>query len=100
MNNDSSPGNLLAEKLNHLFDTVHPPYTAREVADAINAQAGAEIISAAHLSQLQIGQGIDPSHSQLLSIAHFFGIESGYFCNEVADDEACGPSGGPARCRG
>ena len=88
MTNDGSPGNVLAERLNHLFETVHPPYTAREVADAINAQAGAETISAAHLSQLQIGQGSDPSHSHLLAIARFFGVDSGYFCNEVADDEA------------
>jgi hypothetical protein len=87
MTNDGNPENALAERLNHLFQTVHPPYTAREVADAINAQAGAEIISAPQLSQLQTGQGSDPSHSQLLAIARFFGVDIGYFCNEVADDE-------------
>ena len=88
MTNDGSPRNVLAERLNHLFETVHPPYTAREVADAINAQTGAKIISAAHLSQLQIGQGSDPSHSHLLAIACFFGVDIGYFRDEVADDEA------------
>jgi hypothetical protein len=88
MTNDGGPGNALAERLNHLFETVHPPYTAREVADAINAQAGAEIISAAHLSQWQIGQGSNPGHSPLLAIARFFGVDIGYFCNEVTDDEA------------
>jgi len=88
MTHDGSPGNVPAERLNHLFETVHPPYTAREVADAINAQAGAEIISAAHLSQLQTGQDSDPSHSHLLAIARFFGVDIGYFCSEAADDEA------------
>ena len=88
MTNDGSTGNVLAERLSHLFETVHPPYTAREVADAINAQAGAEIISAEHLSQLQKGQGSGPSHSQLLAIARFFGMDIGYFRNEAADDEA------------
>jgi hypothetical protein len=85
MTNDGSPVNVLAERLNHLFGTVQPPDTAREVADAINVQARAEIISAAHLSQLQIGQGSDPSHSHLLAIA---GVDTVYLCNEVDDDEA------------
>ena len=56
MTNDGSQENVIAERLNHLFETVHPTYTPREVADAINAQAGVKIISAAYLSRLQTGQ--------------------------------------------
>ena len=60
MAGDGSQGNVLAERLDHLFATVHPrdrrPYTLREVADAINAEAGATIISVSYLSQLRAGQ--------------------------------------------
>jgi len=78
MTNDGSQENVIAERLNHLFETVHPPYTPREVADAINAQAGAKIISATYLSQLQRGQCTEPSDSRLVAIARFFGVDIDY----------------------
>jgi transcriptional regulator with XRE-family HTH domain len=78
MTDDGSQGNVIAEKLNHLFETVHPPYTPREVADAINAQVGAKIISAAYLSRLLTGQATEPSDSRLVVIARFFGVDIDY----------------------
>jgi Helix-turn-helix domain len=78
MTNDGSQENVIAERLNHLFETVHPPYTPREVADAINAQAGVKIISAAYLSRLQTGQRAEPSDSRLVAIARFFGVDIDY----------------------
>jgi transcriptional regulator with XRE-family HTH domain len=78
MTNDGSQENVIAERLNHLFETVHPPYTPSEVADAINAQAGVKIISAAYLSRLQTGQRAEPSDSRLVAIARFFGVDIDY----------------------
>jgi transcriptional regulator with XRE-family HTH domain len=78
MTNDGSRENVLAERLNY-------PYTPCEVADAINAQAGAKIISAADLSQLRTGQSTEPSHSHLVAIARFFGVDIDYLSNNAAD---------------
>lgn len=78
MTNGGSRENAIAERLNCLFATVHPPYTPREVADAINAQAGVKIISAAYLSRLQTGQRAEPSDSRLVAIARFFGVDVDY----------------------
>jgi len=85
MTNDGSSAEVLAERLSHLFETVNPPYTAGEVAEVINVRAGAEIMSAVHLSQWQAGQGSDPSHSQLLAIARFFEVDIGYLGYDGAD---------------
>lgn len=85
MTNDGSRENVLAERLNYLFESVHPPYTPCEVADAINAQAGAKIISAADLSQLRTGQSTEPNHSHLVAIARFFGVDIDYLSNKAAD---------------
>jgi transcriptional regulator with XRE-family HTH domain len=66
---------------------VHPPargpYSLREVVDAINADTGAKLLSAAYLSQLRTGQRTEPSHSRLAAIAKFFGVDITYF----SDDE-------------
>jgi transcriptional regulator with XRE-family HTH domain len=83
---------VVAERLNHLFATVHPegrrPYSLREVADAINAEAGRTVISASYLSQLRGGQRTEPSHSRLLAIARFFGVDVDYFSAGAPGDEA------------
>jgi transcriptional regulator with XRE-family HTH domain len=79
---------MLAERLDHLFATVHPagrgPYSLREAADAINAKAGAQLVSAAYLSQLRSGQRTEPSHSRLAAIADFFGVNALYFTADAA----------------
>ena len=88
----SGQENVLAQRLNHLFATVHPagrgPYTLREAADAINSEAGETIISASYLSQLRAGQRREPSHSRLAAIARFFGVDVDYFSPEVSAEDA------------
>jgi transcriptional regulator with XRE-family HTH domain len=85
MGETHDPG-VLARRLEHLFTTVHPrdrgPYTLREVAEAINETAGEQLISAAYLSQLRNGIKTEPSHSRLLAIAKFFGVDVAYFSDE------------------
>ena len=83
---------VLAERLDLLFETVHPagrgPYTLREAADAINAEAGETIISAAYLSQLRNGKREEPSHSRLAAIARFFGVDVEYFSGSAPAADA------------
>jgi transcriptional regulator with XRE-family HTH domain len=82
----SAPQGLIAQRLNHLFETVHPPghgpYSLREVVEAINEDAGTKLMSAAYLSQLRTGQRNEPSHSRLAAIAKFFGVDIRYFSDE------------------
>jgi len=77
---------LIAQRLNHLFETVHPPergpYSLREVVEAINEDAGTRLMSAAYLSQLRTGQRNEPSHSRLAAIAKFFGVDIRYFSDD------------------
>jgi transcriptional regulator with XRE-family HTH domain len=84
---ESAAQGLIAQRLDHLFETVHPPgrgpYSLREVVEAINEDAGTRLMSAAYLSQLRTGQRTEPSHSRLAAIAKFFGVDIGYF----SDDE-------------
>jgi len=88
----SGRASMLAERLDLLFETVHPagrgPYTLREAADGINAEAGETIISPAYLSQLRTGKRGEPSHSRLAAIARFFGVDIGYFSGQVPDGNA------------
>lgn len=82
---ESAAQGLIAQRLNHLFETVHPPdrgpYSLREVVEAINEEAGTKLISAAYLSQLRTGQRTEPSHSRLAAIAKFFGVDTRYFAD-------------------
>ena len=83
---DSAAPSLLAQRLNHLFATVHPPgrgpYILLEAVEDINDQAGTRLISAAYLSQLRTGQRTEPSHSRLAAIAKFFGVDVRYFSDD------------------
>ncbi len=87
MGNNAAADTVIAQRLEHLFATVHPPgrgpYTLREAADGINAAAGTRLISYTYLSQLRNGQRTEPSHSRLAAIARFFGVDVRYF----SDDE-------------
>jgi ESX-1-secreted protein regulator len=77
---------VLAQRLDHLFHTVHPPdrgpYTLREAADGINQTLGSKVMSAAYLSQLRTGQRTEPSHTRLTAIARFFGVDVHYFSDD------------------
>ena len=59
------PQGLFADRLDHLFRTVHPkdrgPYTTAEAADAINAATGEKMISGTYLWLLRTGQRDNPT---------------------------------------
>ena len=63
----SSQGGLLADRLDHLFRTVHPkdpgPYTPAEVAEAINVTAGERVISSTYVWQLRTGRRDNPTRN-------------------------------------
>lgn len=73
---------IIAERLDRLFATMTPegrPYSLREVADGINAQAGRTVVSFQYLSLLRSGAKRKPSHEKLKAIADWFGVGSAYF---------------------
>jgi transcriptional regulator with XRE-family HTH domain len=83
-----SEGGVVAMRLTHLFETVHPadrgPYGNPEVAKAINEKAGHQVLSATYLWQLRTGKRTDPTHSRLTAIADFFGVDVAYFYEDDA----------------
>ena len=74
-----------AERLNKLFETVHPPgrkaHTNAEVAAALTT-AG-HPISKPYLSQLRSGQRTNPSNETVASLAKFFKVKPDYFFNDI-----------------
>ncbi|GIE86826.1 helix-turn-helix domain-containing protein [Actinoplanes regularis] len=80
---------VLAQRLNHLFEKVHPkgrkPYTLREAAAGINEKAGEDVVSRTYLSQLRNGKSANPGHKVLAAIAAFFEVPLSYF---APDEEA------------
>ncbi|SHG89347.1 helix-turn-helix domain-containing protein [Streptoalloteichus hindustanus] len=76
----------LAEKLNHLFESVHPagrgPYSNEEVAAAIRDQGGATI-SATYIWLLRKGQRDNPTMKHLEALAAFFGVPPAYFFDDA-----------------
>src|SRR5690242_20470798 len=81
------PTRTLAQKIDHLFQTIHPidqgEYSYAEVASAINERGG-PTISAAYIWQLRKGQRDNPTKKHLEALAQFFGVSPIYFF----DDEA------------
>lgn len=77
----------LAEKLNHLFATVHPSgrpeRSSEEVAEAISARGG-PTISATYIWQLRKGLRDNPTKKHLEALADFFGVPPAYFFNDAA----------------
>jgi hypothetical protein len=77
------PAMTLAERIDHLFRTVHPgrrkPYSIREVADEINAAAGEQVISHSYLWSLRKGVKTNPSMIQIAALAGFFKVSPLYF---------------------
>ncbi|MET7426705.1 XRE family transcriptional regulator [Dactylosporangium sp. NPDC005555] len=76
----------LAEKLDRLFGTVHPPgrgeYSYEEVATAIRERG--VMISHTYIWQLRKGARDNPTKRHLEALAEFFGVNAAYFL----DDEA------------
>ena len=74
----------LAEKIDHLFRTVHPSkgeYTHQQVADAIE-EAGGPTISATYLWQLRNGKRDNPTMRHLEALSSFFGVPPAYFFDD------------------
>ena len=80
---DESPS--LAEKLERLFQTVHPPgrspYSNAEVASALQRDGG-PTVSATYLWQLRKGLRANPTKAHLEALARFFGVNPSYFFDE------------------
>ena len=78
-----APKGILAQRLDHLFRTVHPkdrgPYSPAEVAEAINTAAGERVVSATYLWLLRTGERDNPTLKHLTAIARFFGVPPTYF---------------------
>jgi transcriptional regulator with XRE-family HTH domain len=81
------PRGLLADRLDHLFRTVHPQdrgaYTPAEVADAINRAAGEKVISSTYVWQLRTGRRDNPTQKHLSALAAFFGVSPMYFFDDT-----------------
>lgn len=83
---DTGSAATLAERIDHLFRTVHPgrgkPYSIREVADEINAAAGEQVISHSYLWSLRKGVKTNPSMIQIAALAGFFKVSPLYFYDD------------------
>lgn len=76
----------LAEKINRLFETVHPPergpYSNAEVERALMQRGSGPTISANYLYLLRSGRKDNPTKRSLEALASFFGIAPAYFFDE------------------
>jgi transcriptional regulator with XRE-family HTH domain len=87
---DGSTGSRsLAERLEHLFQIVHPrgrgPYSNAEVAEAIE-KAGGPKISASYVWQLRKGIRDNPTKRHLEALAVFFKVRPAYFFDDEEAD--------------
>jgi len=75
----------LADKLDRLFEAVHPagrgPYSNEEVAALIREQGG-PTISATYIWLLRKGQRNNPTLKHLEALANFFGVPAAYFFDD------------------
>ena len=89
MPDSGPPKRTLAEKLDHLFRTMHPKfrreYSYAEVVEGIQANNG-PTISATYLWQLRKGLRDNPTKHHLEAIADFFGISPTYFFDDAATE--------------
>jgi ESX-1-secreted protein regulator len=79
------PVDAFAERLNRLFDTVHPPdrgpYTNQEVAKLLRERGG-PTLSHVYLWQLRTGRRDNPTRRHLEALAGFFGVPVAYFFDD------------------
>ncbi len=85
--NSGAPKGLLASRLEHLFQTSRgddgQPFSAADVAAAINAAAGGHVIGATYVWQLKTGRRDNPTYKHLLALSRFFGVPPTYFFDEA-----------------
>lgn len=91
MTDDPAAGDralTLAEKINWLFETVHPPergpYSNVEVERALAQRKGGPTISANYLYLLRSGRRDNPTKRNLEALARFFAVDPAYFFDEEA----------------
>jgi transcriptional regulator with XRE-family HTH domain len=81
--------NSFADRLNLLFDTVHPPggapHNSAEVIAALRREG--ITMSAPYLSQLRSGKRARPSRATMAALAGFFRIEVAYFTDDAYCDK-------------
>jgi len=94
--NSRAPKGLLASRLEHLFQTTRgddgQPYSAADVAAAINAAAGGHVIGATYVWQLKTGRRDNPTYKHLLALSRFFGVPPTYFFDEADLERGAIPS--------
>jgi transcriptional regulator with XRE-family HTH domain len=82
-------GGTFEERLNALFETVHPPdrgpYSNHEVADMLRERVGVSV-SQVYLWQLRTGRRDNPTRRHLEALATFFGVPVAYFFDDGTAD--------------
>jgi transcriptional regulator with XRE-family HTH domain len=85
MADGSAGARSLAQKLEHLFQTVHPrgrgPYSNNEVAAAIGD------VSATYIWQLRKGLRTNPTKRHIEALAQFFKVDPAYFFDDAEADK-------------
>ena len=83
-----SPKGLM-DRLNRLFDTVHPPdrgpYSNAEVAELMEKR-GLGKLSGQYLWLLRTGQRDNPTKRHLEALAGFFGVDPAYWFDDAVAD--------------
>lgn len=86
-------GESLADRLNRLFELVHPPdrgpYLNNEVAAEL-AKRGGPTVSGTYIWQLRKGERDNPTKRHLEALAGFFGVPVSYFFDDAAAQEVVG----------
>lgn len=84
-----SAGASLADKINHLFQTVVPAgrasYSTEEAAQAISARGVS--ISGSYIWLLRKGQRDNPTLRHLAALADFFGVPPAYFFDDKVTEK-------------
>jgi transcriptional regulator with XRE-family HTH domain len=85
MADGSAGARSLAQKLEHLFRTVHPPgrgpYSNNEVAAAIGD------VSGTYIWQLRKGHRTNPTKRHIEALAEFFKVDPAYFFDDAEADK-------------
>jgi transcriptional regulator with XRE-family HTH domain len=84
--NAPHPDEFLATRIDLLLRSGRPgdprPHTPAEVAEAINADAGDDVISGTYIWQLRTGRRDNPTYKHLIALSRFFGVSPTYFFDE------------------
>lgn len=94
--NAPHPDTLLAQRLEHLFRTIHPgrakPCTPADVAAAVNEAAGEQVTSGTYVWQLRTGRRDNPTYKLLIGLSRFFGVSPAYFFDEAETERGAIPA--------